>query len=88
MNVHEAITKHSSKQHQILKDFLQLDHQRELYIEEAVSLCKQKVEFSTEKINIITKEINELAKQGVVPQRKLVTIEMVKDYAFKLGKTK
>ncbi len=87
MSVHEAISKHSSKQHQILKDFLQLDHQREIYIEEAVSLCKSELEFTTDKINIITKEINELAKQGVVPQRKLVSTQMVKEFASRLGKS-
>jgi hypothetical protein len=85
MSVHEAITKHSTKQHQILKQFLQLEGQREFYIEEAVSLCKQGMDFSTDKINNVTKEINELAKQGVVPQRKLVTIKMVKEYASRLG---
>jgi septal ring factor EnvC (AmiA/AmiB activator) len=84
MSVHEAITKHSTKQHQILKQFLQLEGQRESYIEEAISRCKQGLDFSTDKINNVTKEINELAKQGVVPQRKLVTIEMVKEYASTL----
>ncbi|WP_456278632.1 YpbS family protein [Bacillus sp. AK128] len=83
MSVHHAITKHSTKQHEILKNFLQLDQLREMYIEEAVSLCKQGSSFSTEPINRVTAEINNLAKQGVVPQRKLVTVEMVKEYVLK-----
>ncbi len=85
MSVHEAISKHSSKQHQILKDFLILDQKREIFIEEAVKLCQLQKEFTTLHINAITKEINELAKQGVVPQRKLVTVEMVKEYSTRLG---
>ncbi|WP_246942015.1 YpbS family protein [Bacillus pinisoli] len=80
MSVHHAITKHSTKQHEILRTFLQLDQLREMYIEEAVSLCKKGVSFSTDPINKVTTDINNLAKQGVVPQRKLVTVEMVQEY--------
>jgi hypothetical protein len=84
MTVHKAISAHSTKQHEILKQFLQLDQQRERYIDEAVSLCKQGKEFSTESINLVTTQINNLAKQGVVPQRKLVTAHMVKEYSSRL----
>jgi hypothetical protein len=84
MSVHKEISAHSTKQHEILKQFLQLEQQREFYIDEAVSLCKQGKEFSTDRINTVTAQINNLARQGVVPQRKLVTVEMVKEYSSRL----
>ncbi|MFD1738454.1 YpbS family protein [Bacillus salitolerans] len=80
MSVHKEISAHSRKQHAILKDFLKLDALRESYIEEAVGRCKQGLAFSTTKINEVTNKINELAKQGVVPQRQLVTEEMIIEY--------
>ena len=89
--VHQAITAHIQKQHAIIKRFVQLEAERERYIDEAVVLCQNGQPFTVEKINEATKQINELAKNGVVPQRKYVTVEMVKDYAERLikrGKTK
>lgn len=84
MSVHKAITEHSQKQHKVVSSFLHLDGQREYFIEEAVSLCKQGKTFTTEKINEVTKQINQLAKDyGYVPTRKLVTLEMVKEYVEK-----
>lgn len=83
MSVHKEITQHVNKQNQRIKDFLALDQQREFYIDEAVALCRQGKDFSTEKINHVTNQINELAKQGIVPSRKKVTIEMVKEYVEK-----
>jgi hypothetical protein len=83
MSVHHAITKHSTKQHEILKRFLQLDQVREMYIEDAINLCKQGSSFTTEQINKVTVEINNLAKQGVVPQRKLVSPEMIMEFVSK-----
>ncbi|MBB3907967.1 YpbS family protein [Anoxybacillus rupiensis] len=85
--VHHAITAHSHKQHRLIKQFLQLDAQRERYIEEAVEHCRNGQTFTVEKINETTKQINELAKQGVVPQRKYVTVDMVAEYVERL-KTK
>ena len=83
MSVHKAISEHVNKQNQKINRFLLLDQQRELYIEEALSLCKQGKEFTTEKINEMTNQINTLAKQGIIPFRKLVTKEMVKEYALR-----
>ncbi|XJZ27907.1 YpbS family protein [Bacillota bacterium Lsc_1132] len=80
MSVHKAITNHVNKQNKRMKDFIILDQQRELYIEEAIQLCKEDKVFKTDKINEVTKQINELAKQGIVPTRKLVTPEMVREY--------
>ncbi|WP_010284000.1 DUF2533 family protein [Bacillus timonensis] len=82
-NVHEEITKHSKAQHEIVKTFLGLEQQRELFIDEAVALAKQNKEFTVEKINRVTTEINKLAQKGIVPLRKLVTSDMVKEYAFR-----
>lgn len=84
-NVHEEISKHSQKQHQLVKEFLELEARREYYIDEAVNLCKTGKIFSTDKINTVTKGINELAKNGIVPTRKLVTEEMVREYVDRLN---
>lgn len=82
-NVHEAITKHSKSQHEIVKTFVGLEQQREFYIDEAVALAKQNKEFTVAKINQVTNEINTLAGKGIVPLRKRVTEEMVKEYALR-----
>lgn len=78
--VHKEITKHSNRQHQLVKSFIALERKREEYIDEAVQLCLQNKPFSVNKINAVTEEINQLAKKGIVPTRKWVTIEMVKEY--------
>ncbi|MGE7882566.1 YpbS family protein [Bacillus sp. NPDC094077] len=80
MEVHKAITAHSRKQNEIVKTFLQLDAQREAAIEAAISLASNGKEFSVDVINVVTKQINDLAKRGVAPQRKLVTEDMVMEY--------
>lgn len=85
MSVHKAITEHVNKQNRRINDFLLLDKQREAYIEEAVEKCLQKQDFTTDKINDITNQINELAKGGIIPARKLVTKEMVAEFASKLN---
>ncbi|ATH92111.1 hypothetical protein ACH95_07710 [Bacillus glycinifermentans] len=79
-NVHEAITAHSKKQHQIVKEFVLLEDERERAIEEAVAKCERHEPFSTDRINQVTAKMNELAKKGIVPQRRLVTKEMVEEY--------
>ncbi|MDP4084761.1 MAG: YpbS family protein [Bacillota bacterium] len=84
MSVHNEITKHVNKQNQRINDFLTLDTKREEYISEAVELCKEGKEFTTDKINEVTNKINELAKKGIVPTRRLVTTDMVREYVLKL----
>jgi hypothetical protein len=83
MSVHKAITEHVNKQNQKINDFLLLDQQREVFIEEALELCKQGKNFTTDNINEVTMKINDLAKKGIIPTRKLVTIDMVKEYAMR-----
>jgi hypothetical protein len=85
MSVHKAITEHSTKQNAIAKEFIVLDQQREHYIDEAVNLCLKGEVFSTDKINEVTKRINDEAKLGIVPERKYVTVEMVKEYCDSLA---
>lgn len=80
MSVHKQISEHSRNQNQIVSTFLKLEQQRENYIEEAIVLCKQKKPFTTDKINQVTKQINELARKGIAPQRMLVTKEMVEEF--------
>lgn len=84
MSVHKDITKHVDEINKRVTDFMALDQKREEYIEEAVELCKQGKSFSTEKINEVTRRMNNLAKQGTVPSRKMVTPEMVRDYVSKI----
>jgi hypothetical protein len=84
LSVHKAISEHVNKQNEKINHFLALDSQREAYIEEALELSLQGKEFTIDKINQVTNQINALAKQGIVPTRKIVTVEMVRDYAMKL----
>lgn len=83
MSVHKAISDHVNKQNKKINDFLSLDRLREEYIEEALELCRQGKAFTVEKINDVTNQINTLAKQGIIPTRKNVTAEMVREYAMK-----
>jgi len=85
--VHHAISSHSEKQHYIVTRFTELDQKREQFIEKAVELCKKGKPFSTDEINTVTKEMNALGKKGIVtslPVRKLVTADMIKEYARKI----
>ncbi|WP_242217499.1 YpbS family protein [Bacillus cereus group sp. BfR-BA-01380] len=84
MEVHEAITAHSRKQNEVVKAFLQLEAQREAAIEAAVSLASNGKPFSVDVINMVTKQINDLAKNGIAQQRKIVTEEMVMEYVGRL----
>jgi hypothetical protein len=84
--VHQAITEHVKKQHSIVSKFLQLEQKREVLIEEAVQLAMRNQPFSVHSINSVTQEMNQLAKQGIVPQRKYVTEEMIIDYVNRLKK--
>lgn len=80
MNVHEEISKHSQKQHEALVYFLQLDGEREHYIEEAIELCRQNQQFSVDKINKVTRIILKMATTEKVPTRRLVTKEMIHEF--------
>lgn len=81
--VHKEISKHSNRQHQIVKTFVQLEAAREAYIEEAIQQCLKNEPFSVEKINAVTDEMNMLAKNGIAPTRKRVTVDMVREFVAK-----
>lgn len=80
MSVHQAISAHSKKQQEAIKTFLELDKKREEYIEEAIAKCKNNMLFTVEQINAVTKEINDLATKEIIPTRRYVSIEMLREY--------
>lgn len=82
-NVHEAISQHSKKQHNHIQAFLKLEAKREALIEEAIQLCVNSLSFEVAKINQVTEEMNRLASEGIVPTRKIVTTQMIKEYVQK-----
>ncbi len=83
MSVHKDISLHAEKQNQLFNKFALLEQKREDYIQEAIELCKAGKEFTTDFINEVTLQINELANQRLVPIRKIVTPEMVREYVEK-----
>ena len=83
MSVHKDISIHAEKQNQLFNKFALLEQKREDYIQEAIELCKAGKEFTTDFINEVTLQINELANQRLVPIRKIVTPEMVREYVEK-----
>lgn len=82
--VHKAISEHSKRQNELVTAFARLDAERERLIEEALLLCKEGRAFSADQINKVTNEINQLAKKGIIPQRKPVTNEMIQEYAGRM----
>jgi hypothetical protein len=80
MNVHEAISRHSTAQHLHLIRFQELDEQREQAIEACILLCKNGEAFSVDPINQITAAIIEHAKHGISPLRQTVSEQMIKDF--------
>ncbi|KSU85238.1 DUF2533 family protein [Fictibacillus enclensis] len=80
MSVHLEISKHSSKQHEVVAQFLRLEQIREQLIEEAVERCSKQEPFSVKEINDVSRQMNQLAQKGIVPQRKMITEDMVKEY--------
>ena len=85
MSVHTDLILHAKKQNQQYSKFVLLDQQRENYIEEAVELCKTGKDFTTDRINEVTKQINLIANDRFIPTRKLVTPEMVRVYVESLN---
>jgi hypothetical protein len=84
VSVHKDLAQHAEKQNVIYKTFLELDQIRENYIEEAVILCKEGKTFSTDKINHVTNQINQIQLR-FLPDRKFVTVEMIEEYVKKQG---
>jgi hypothetical protein len=84
MSVHTAITAHSKKQHDHIEAFLLLDQLREQAIEQALQQCINNEPFSIAEINQISRKINEHALKGISPVRKLVTEQMIQEYAERI----
>lgn len=84
MGVHKDLTLHAQKQNELYRKFARLDEQREAYIQEAVERCKAGKDFTTDRINEVTAEINVLANQRLIPDRKMVTPEMIRIYVDSL----
>ncbi|WP_100403596.1 DUF2533 family protein [Bacillus sp. FJAT-42315] len=84
MSVHKDLILHAEKQNKLYREFALLDEQREAYIEEAVELCKAGKEFTTDRINEVTEQINVLANHRLIPTRKVVTPDMVREYVERL----
>ena len=84
MSVHKDLIQHAKNQNQLYMKFTQLDQQREVYIQEAVELCKAEKDFSTDKMNDVTNQINSIANDRFIPTRKLVTPDMVRVYVESL----
>lgn len=85
MSVHHDISKHSNDQHARVEKFKELELKREELIESALNKCRENQSYAEilENINGITEEMNDLARKGIVPQRKKVTKQMVEEYCRK-----
>ena len=83
MSVHKGISNQLSQKNREINLFIQLDKEREEAISHAVQLCKANESFTTERINELSAQINELAKQGSIPSRSYVTPQMVKEFVEK-----
>lgn len=84
MSVHKAISAHVNGQNHILSEYVQLDQQREAFIDEACQLCKKAQPFNTDKINQVTEKMNLLSKKiENLPERSYVTVQMVQEYVQK-----
>ncbi|WP_066174018.1 DUF2533 family protein [Bacillus marinisedimentorum] len=85
MSVHKAISAHSQEQHERIRQFIELEKQRESAIDSAVTAAVNGDRYDVAEINRITDEMNALARKGAVPPRRNVTIEMVEAYARKVS---
>lgn len=85
MSVHKDLILHAKKQNELYTKFTALDQQREAYIGEVIELCQAGKEFTTDRINEVTKQINFIANERFIPTRKLVTPEMVREYVERVN---
>lgn len=85
MSVHKEISAHSKKQHELVRAFASLEARREQAIEADCASLQRRKPFSVDGINAVTTEINELSqKYTIIPGRKIVTEEMVKEYVARI----
>ena len=79
MSVHKDLAQHAEKQNKKYQRFMELNDLRETYIEDAVQLCSERKPFSTDKINEITRQMNQI-NLTFIPEMKFVSAEMISDY--------
>ncbi|PFG15202.1 DUF2533 family protein [Bacillus sp. es.036] len=83
MSVHKGISNQLSQKNREINLFIQLDKEREAAIAHATELCAANEPFTTDRINELSLQINELAKQGSIPTRTYVTPQMVEEFVNK-----
>ncbi|WP_347548395.1 DUF2533 family protein [Pseudalkalibacillus hwajinpoensis] len=83
MSVHKGISQQLRQKNRQINLFVQLDKEREAAITRAVELCQAGKPFTTDRINELSAQINELAKQGSIPTRMFVTNAMVEEFVQK-----
>ena len=83
MSVHKGISDQLSQKNREISLFIQLDKEREAAISRAVARCEANEPFTTDRINELSSQINELAKQGSIPTRTYVTSSMVEEFVQK-----
>ncbi|MGE6205280.1 DUF2533 family protein [Guptibacillus hwajinpoensis] len=83
MSVHKGISNQLNEKNREIKLFIQLDKEREAAIAHAVEQCEANKSYTIERINELSLQINELAKQGSIPTRTYVTTKMVEEYVEK-----
>ncbi|MDQ0482322.1 DUF2533 family protein [Guptibacillus hwajinpoensis] len=80
MSVHKGISDQLRQKNREISLFIQLDKEREAAITAAVDRCEANEHFTTDRINELSSQINELAKQGSIPTRTYVTNAMIEEY--------
>lgn len=83
MSVHKGISDQLGQKNREINLFIKLDKEREAAISRAVERCEANEEYTTERINELSSQINELAKQGSIPTRTYVTNAMIEEYCQK-----
>ncbi|WP_270180389.1 DUF2533 family protein [Alkalihalobacillus sp. CinArs1] len=86
MSVHRDISSQLGRKNREINLFIQLDKEREAAIEKAIEHCHANEPYSLDRINELTSEINELAKQGSIPTRSYVTKMMIEEFVQKKRK--
>ena len=83
MSVHLQIANQINKHIQGQKEHRRLDELRETAIEKVLQKVQNNESFSVQEVNVLTEEINILARKFNFPMRKRVTNEMIKEYVTK-----
>ncbi|WP_377887415.1 DUF2533 family protein [Alkalihalobacillus sp. R86527] len=88
MSVHKDISSQLGRKNREINLFIQLDKEREAAIAKAVEHSHADETYSLDRVNELTSQINELAKQGSIPTRSYVTNAMIEEYVQKKYRNK